>query len=82
MHERPVRLATARVLALGLAIHELATNAVKYGALLTQEGKLTISWYIDEGSGAAMMTFSPNGVQAILRAPTGTSISLPTSSET
>jgi two-component sensor histidine kinase len=30
--------------ALGLAIHELATNAVKYGALAQPTGKLEVTW--------------------------------------
>ncbi|WP_363352446.1 PAS domain S-box protein [Methylocystis echinoides] len=35
--------------ALALAIHELATNAVKYGALKQPSGKMGIRWRIEDG---------------------------------
>ena len=39
-----VELAPKDALALGLALHELATNAAKFGALSVPEGKVTIAW--------------------------------------
>src|SRR3954452_19592455 len=39
-----VALAPTAAQALGLALHELATNAVKYGALAQPTGKLEVTW--------------------------------------
>jgi two-component sensor histidine kinase len=39
-----VSLAPNDALSLGLAIHELATNAAKYGALSTVDGKIHVTW--------------------------------------
>ena len=35
--------------ALGLALHELATNAVKYGALASPRGRLAVRWQVHAG---------------------------------
>lgn len=39
-------LSPAGAVALGLVLHELATNAVKYGALSSDSGKVAVSWAI------------------------------------
>lgn len=40
----PVSLEPAVVLSLGMIFHELATNAAKYGALHTPDGRVLIDW--------------------------------------
>jgi PAS domain S-box-containing protein len=41
-----VRLKSAVAEAIGMAVHELATNAVKYGALSNELGRIDITWNI------------------------------------
>ncbi len=41
-----VELAPNDALSLGLALHELATNAAKYGALSTEHGKVSVNWML------------------------------------
>jgi PAS domain S-box-containing protein len=43
-----VALPATAAQALGLALHELATNAVKYGALSQSQGKLEVRWEVKE----------------------------------
>ncbi|WP_292612528.1 PAS domain S-box protein [Nitrobacter sp. 62-13] len=43
-----VRLSPKSALALTLALHELATNAAKYGALSIPTGKVTIAWDVEQ----------------------------------
>jgi two-component sensor histidine kinase len=45
-----VWLAPRAALALALALHELRTNAVKYGALLGETGVVDIAWRADGGT--------------------------------
>jgi two-component sensor histidine kinase len=44
----PLRLAPRAALALAMALHELGTNAAKYGALSVESGRVSIGWTQDE----------------------------------
>ena len=54
-----LHLAPAAAQALGLALHELATNAMKYGALSNATGRLLIT--CDKGPGGFCFTWRENG---------------------
>ncbi|CAN7643817.1 PAS domain S-box protein [Rhizobium sp. LjRoot98] len=43
----PVHLPPKAVISLSLALHELATNAAKYGALSAPGGRISVSWQYD-----------------------------------
>ncbi|WP_353034659.1 HWE histidine kinase domain-containing protein [Mesorhizobium sp. M1328] len=45
-----IRASPKAALALGIALHELATNAVKYGAFSNKVGSVLISWMIEPSS--------------------------------
>lgn len=49
-----VSLSSRVAQALGMALHELATNAVKYGALSRPDGRLSVCWTIDDAAGLAL----------------------------
>jgi PAS domain S-box-containing protein len=46
----PVALSPRIALGLAMALHELATNAAKYGALSSTEGTLEIDWSLERGT--------------------------------
>lgn len=55
----PLRVAATAAQAIGMALHELATNAGKYGALSNAQGEVSISWTIDpEGAGERRFSLS------------------------
>jgi two-component sensor histidine kinase len=53
----PVALAPKCALTLGLAIHELTTNAAKYGALSTAAGCVEVRWTIDRNTDALTISW-------------------------
>jgi two-component system CheB/CheR fusion protein len=52
-----VRLTAERVQTLALALHELTTNATKYGALKQENGRLAVRWHLepDAQNGPALL---------------------------
>jgi two-component sensor histidine kinase len=52
-----LRLQPRAALAVALSVHELATNAVKYGALSVEGGQVRIVWRIDGDGTAARFRF-------------------------
>lgn len=65
-----VELAPGDALTLGLAIHELATNASKYGALSTPEGEVSVRWEL-EGRNVVRMEWVETGGPRLEGKPAG-----------
>jgi PAS domain S-box-containing protein len=53
------RVTPKQALALSIALHELGTNAMKYGALSNHDGRITLAWSVYEG--ALHMNWRENG---------------------
>jgi two-component sensor histidine kinase len=57
----PARLGPSQAVSVALALHELATNAVKYGALSTPTGKVEITWQLDPSKRGLILRWRERG---------------------
>jgi len=56
-----VAVSPAAAQAIAMALHELATNATKYGALSAPAGRVTLGWSIDRAAGALRLRWQERG---------------------
>jgi two-component sensor histidine kinase len=52
-------IATGEVISLALALHELATNALRYGALSSERGRVSLK--VDDVGDRLLMTWKEHG---------------------
>ena len=61
-----LKLDPREALALGMIVHELATNALKYGALSNDSGRVEVTWARSDASGDSMeIRWSESGGPAV-----------------
>ena len=62
VHGPSIRLSPKAALAIAMGMHELATNAVKYGALSNETGQVAVTWSIEGAKpGALKLVWSESG---------------------
>lgn len=61
-----VRLRGRTAELMAFAVHELATNAVKFGSLGPAGGRLAVTWAVDPGTGALRFRWQEDGTPQIL----------------
>jgi PAS domain S-box-containing protein len=59
----PIQLSANRVIGLVLILHELYTNAVKYGALAGPDGRIDLDWRIEDGE--AIIDWRESGLDGL-----------------
>ena len=67
----PVELAPRHILSLSLVLHELATNAAKYGALSAQGGQVRVGWRLEDANATLRIVWTERGGPRV-RAPSKT----------
>jgi two-component sensor histidine kinase len=64
---KPATLAPETCVPLALALHELATNAVKYGALSNSTGRVSVAWNVAESGSGLVLRWTESGGPAVRR---------------
>lgn len=62
-----VILGSSVLTSLGLVLHELATNAAKYGALSVPDGRVCVGWQADNDAGYLQINWSESGGPPVKR---------------
>jgi len=57
----PVAIAPEAVQSFSMVLHELVTNAAKYGALSVADGRVAVSWRVDNASGLLRVEWMESG---------------------
>jgi two-component system, chemotaxis family, CheB/CheR fusion protein len=65
-----VRVSGGAVTGIALLLHEMATNAAKYGALSSQKGHVDVSWHISDDD--LLLTWRERGGPPVEGTPTKT----------
>jgi PAS domain S-box-containing protein len=60
-----IDLAPKTALALSMVLHELVTNAAKYGALSDKQGRLSIQWKLDQQASNVHLNWSEYGLTGL-----------------
>ncbi len=56
LHGEDIDVSPFAAVSVSMLIHELATNAIKYGALSSSTGRVKVEWRVDHNSDEAMMS--------------------------
>jgi two-component sensor histidine kinase len=65
IHGPAVLLPARAVLPMSMVLHEMATNAAKYGALSTQQGNVEITWQMHDDDGSIELVWQERGGPAV-----------------
>lgn len=65
-----IAISSGPAVALSMVIHELSTNALKYGALSVPEGRVSIAWQIDEDAERFKLEWRESGGPVVVEPAT------------